>query len=101
MARKSLIEKNNSKRKKVASFKNKRQALKLKINDKTLSLEDRYQYVNALAKLPKSSSHVQVRNRCEVTGRPRGVYRKFGLCRIIFRELASIGLIPGLIKSSW
>ena len=69
--------------------------------DKETSMEDRFTAVMKLAKLPRNSSAVRQHNRCALTGRPRGVYRKFRLCRIKLRELASAGQIPGIIKSSW
>ena len=72
-----------------------------KINDTTLSFEERQEYRLKLEKLPKNSNRIRIRNRCNVTGRPRGVYRKFGLSRITFRELALKGLIPGVSKASW
>ncbi len=101
MARKSSIEKNNKKRRKVASLRNKRAQMKAQIYDKNLSLEDRFPLVMALAKLPRSSSQTRIRNMCELTGRSRGYYRKFKLSRIMLRELAGKGLVPGLIKASW
>ena len=72
-----------------------------KINDQSLSYEERQEYRLKLEKLPKNSNRIRIRNRCNVTGRPRGVYRKFGLSRITFRELALNGMIPGVSKASW
>lgn len=101
MAKKSMIEKNNRRR---AMSKNKaasRGALKAVIMDKDTTMEDRFDAVMKLAKLPRNSSKVRIRNRCELSGRPRAFYRKFKLSRIALRELASAGQIPGVIKSSW
>ena len=101
MAKKSKIVNNQHKIKLSNRLFEKRKNLLEKINDQTLSLEERQQYRLKLEKLPKNSSRIRVRNRCNVTGRPRGVYRKFGLSRITFRELALKGLIPGVSKASW
>ena len=101
MAKKSAIEKNKSRIKKVAKFSEKRVALKKIIMNKQTTPEDRFQAVIKLASLPKNGCSVRIRNRCELTGRSRGVYRKFKLSRIAFRELAAIGQIPGITKSSW
>lgn len=101
MAKVSSIKKNNRRRKMAQSLYNKRAKLRDKIYDKTLSLEERFSLVMILAKLPRNSSMNRVRNRCELTGRPRGVYSKFGLSRNKLRELGSKGLVPGLIKASW
>ena len=75
--------------------------LKAIANDESLPLEERFQARLKLAELPRNSSPTRIRNRCEVTGRPRGVYRKLKMSRIALRELGSLGLIPGLVKSSW
>ena len=106
MAKKSSIEKNNRRRRMTAQFAGKRAALKrteLKrvANDQSLTLEERFQARLKLAALPRNSAAVRVRNRCEITGRPRGVYRKLKMSRIAMRELGSSGMIPGLVKSSW
>tara|TARA_B100000676_G_C17859697_1_gene722675 strand:+ start:231 stop:536 length:306 start_codon:yes stop_codon:yes gene_type:complete len=101
MAKKSKIVNNQHKIKLSNRLFEKRKNLLEKINDQTLSFEERQQYRLKLEKLPKNSSRIRVRNRCNVTGRPRGVYRKFGLSRITFRELALKGLIPGVSKASW
>jgi len=101
MAKKSSIEKNNRRRRLVAQFAGKRAELKSAANDESLSLEERFQARLKLAELPRNSSAVRVRNRCEVTGRPRGVYRKLRISRIALRDLGSSGMIPGLVKSSW
>jgi small subunit ribosomal protein S14 len=101
MAKKSSIEKNNRRRKMVARFAGRREALKKTANDQSLTPEERFQAQLKLAELPRNSAAVRIRNRCEVTGRPRGTYRKFKVSRIALRELGSQGLIPGLVKSSW
>jgi small subunit ribosomal protein S14 len=101
MAKKSSIEKNNRRRKMTLRFAARRDALKRMANDESLSAEDRFQARLKLAALPRNSAAVRIRNRCEVTGRPRGTYRKFKMSRIALRELGSQGLIPGLVKSSW
>jgi small subunit ribosomal protein S14 len=101
MAKKSSIEKNKHRRELVAKFANKRMELKAKANDESLSLEERFEARLKLAELPRNSSKTRVRNRCEVSGRPRGVYRKLKVSRIALRDLGSNGLIPGLVKSSW
>ena len=101
MAKTSSIEKNKRRRKMVARFADKRAELKRVAQDESLSLEERFQARLKLAELPRNSSAVRVRNRCEISGRPRGVYRKFKVSRIALRDLGSAGLIPGLVKSSW
>lgn len=101
MAKKSAIEKNNYRKKLVVRGQEKRERLKLIAHDKNLPQEDRFEAQLKLAKLPRNSSPVRVRNRCMLTGRPRGYYRKLKLSRIALRELASLGQIPGMIKSSW
>jgi small subunit ribosomal protein S14 len=85
----------------VARFKDKRAALLAIANDEANSLEERFQARLKLAELPRNSSAVRVRNRCEITGRPRGYYRKLRMSRIALRDLGSAGLIPGMVKSSW
>ena len=101
MARKILIQKNNKRKLLVKKFQNKRLALKKKIYNKNLSLEERFKLQNKLSELPRDSSRVRIRNRCEITGRARSVYRKFGLSRIKIRELSMSGSLPGVIKASW
>ncbi|HZP20047.1 MAG TPA: 30S ribosomal protein S14 [Bauldia sp.] len=101
MAKKSSVNKNNRRRKMVARLAGKRAELKAVANDESRSLEERFQARLKLAELPRNSSAVRVRNRCEITGRPRGNYRKFGMSRIALRKLGSAGMIPGLVKSSW
>lgn len=101
MAKTPMIEKNNRRRKLAKQKEAKRKALKAIIMNKETSMEERFAAVMKLAKMPRNSSKVRIRNRCELTGRPRGYYRKFKLSRIALRELASAGQIPGVIKSSW
>jgi len=101
MAKLSSIQKNLFRQKLIKKYKTKRKALKSKIKDKNISLEERISYQNKLNDLPRNGSAIRHRNRCEVTGRPRGNYRKFGLSRIKFRELSMSGDLPGVVKSSW
>src|SRR2546423_10327255 len=101
MAKKSSVNKNERRRKMVVRFAARRDALKKSAADQSLSEQDRFAARLKLAALPRNSAAVRVRNRCEVTGRPRGTYRKFKMSRIALRELGSQGLIPGLVKSSW
>jgi small subunit ribosomal protein S14 len=101
MAKTCMIEK-EKKRKRMANQQAKRRAaLKATIKDKETTMEDRFDAVMKLAKLPRNGAKVRQRSRCELTGRPRAFYRKFKLCRIKLRELGNNGLIPGLVKSSW
>ena len=101
MAKTSSIEKNNRRRKMAKRFAGKRARLKAIAYDKEKPLEERFEAQLKLAQLPRNSSATRIRNRCEVTGRPRAFYRKHKLSRIALRELGSKGLIPGLVKSSW
>jgi small subunit ribosomal protein S14 len=101
MAKISSIQKNLKRKKMTSSLLNKRALLKSKIYNKNLSLVERFDLVMKLAELPRNSAKTRVRNRCELTGRSRGVYQKFKMCRNKIRELAGAGLIPGLVKSSW
>jgi small subunit ribosomal protein S14 len=101
MAKTSSIEKNNRRRKMVARFANKRAELKKVAKDDSLTLEERFQARLKLAELPRNSAAVRIRNRCEITGRPRGYYRKLKVSRIALRDLGATGMIPGLVKSSW
>lgn len=101
MARVAKIVSNNKKKKLVERYAKKRQELKNKVIDKSLSDDERTQAMFELQKLPKNSSPIRVRNRCELTGRSRSYYRAFKLSRIAFRELALRGMIPGVTKSSW
>jgi small subunit ribosomal protein S14 len=101
MAKKSSIEKNNRRRKMVARDLKKRSDLKAVIMDRETAPEDRIQAVIKLAELPRNGAKVRIRNRCEVTGRPRAFYRKLKVSRVALRELGNMGIIPGLVKSSW
>ena len=101
MAKLSSVQKNLFRQKLIKKYKTKRKALKSKIKDKNISLEERISYQNKLNELPRNGSAIRHRNRCEVTGRPRGNYRKFGLSRIKLRELSMSGDLPGVVKSSW
>ena len=101
MAKLSSVQKNLFRKKLIKKYKSRRDFLKSKIKDKTLSLEDRIAYQNKLNDLPRNGSAIRHRNRCEITGRPRGNYRKFALSRIKLRELSMTGDLPGVIKSSW
>ncbi|CAI8418965.1 MAG: 30S ribosomal protein S14 [Hyphomonadaceae bacterium] len=101
MAKKSAIERNDKRKRLVARYAAKREELKAIIMNEELSLEERFKARLKLADLPRNSAPNRVRNRCEVTGRPRGYYRKVKMSRIALRELGSQGMIPGLVKSSW
>ena len=101
MAKKSLINREQKRRDLVAKFATKRAALIATINDSSLSDEDRFAARLKLQQLPRNASPVRVRNRCLLTGRPRGVFRKFGLGRNKLREIAMKGEIPGVVKASW
>ncbi|OKL42782.1 30S ribosomal protein S14 [Pseudovibrio exalbescens] len=101
MAKKSAVEKNKRRERLVAKYAAKRAELKAKAKDESLSLEERFNARLQLAELPRNSAPTRVRNRCEVSGRPRGYYRKLKMSRIALRELGSLGKIPGLVKSSW
>ena len=101
MAKKSAIEKNKSRIKKVERFRNKRMELKKLIMNKKTSQEDRFEAVMKLSSLPRNGSSIRIRNRCELSGRPRGFYRRVKLSRIALRELAASGQIPGMTKASW
>ena len=100
MAKLSSIEKNNRRRRMSLKYQGRRQALKTTISNKLLSAEDRFEAILKLAGLPRNSSKVRIRNRCEISGRPRSYYRKFKMSRIALREFASQGLIPGMTKAS-
>ena len=101
MAKTSSIEKNKRRRKLTKKFASRRAKLKAIVQDKNLPVEERFAATLKLAELPRNSSATRIRNRCELTGRPRAYYRKHRLSRIAMRELGSKGLIPGLVKSSW
>ena len=101
MAKKAMIERELKRQKLVAKYATKRAALKEIASNLDLPLEERFKARLKLAKLPRNSSATRLHNRCELTGRPHGYYRKFKISRIALRELGSSGLIPGLVKSSW
>ena len=101
MAKLSSINKNNRRIKLANKFYEKRKKLKKIVMDKKLPLEERFRAQQKLSKLPRNSSKVRVRNRCQITGRPHGVYRKLKISRIALRQLGLQGKIPGLVKSSW
>ena len=101
MAKKSMIERDKKRRKMTAQMEGKRAALKAIISDKSKPADERFQASLKLAQLPRNSSKTRIRNRCEVSGRPRGYYRKLRMSRIALRELSSRGEVPGMVKSSW
>jgi small subunit ribosomal protein S14 len=101
MAKTSSVEKNNRRRRLTKKYAGKRARLKAIAGDKTKPLEERFEASVKLAALPRNGSATRVRNRCEVTGRPRAFYRKLKMSRIAIREYGAKGLIPGLVKSSW
>jgi len=101
MAKKNAVVTNRKRMRMAKKYANRRAALKAIANNKSLPAEERFAARLKLAELPRNSSPVRVRNRCELSGRPRAYYRKFRLSRIALREMASQGLIPGMTKSSW
>lgn len=101
MARKSSIESNNRRRRLVSARSVTRSTIKEQLRDKSLGFEERMLLVHKLTAQPRNASKVRVRNRCLLTGRPRGFYRKFQISRIALRELASSGMLPGVTKASW
>jgi small subunit ribosomal protein S14 len=101
MAKTGSIERNDKRKRLVAKYASKRAQLKAIANDENLPLEERFDARLKLAQLPRNSAPNRVRNRCELTGRPRAFYRKLKMSRIALRELASRGQIPGMVKSSW
>ena len=101
MAKISAINKNNKRIKLSDKFYKRRLSLKKIIMDKKLTLEERFKAQQKLSKLPRNSAKVRVRNRCQITGRPHGVYRKLKISRIALRQLGLEGKIPGMVKSSW
>src|SRR6195952_2656910 len=101
MAKKSSIEKNNRRKRMTKNAAPQRAQLKEIAQDKTKPMEERFAATLKLAEMPRNSSATRIRNRCEISGRPRGYYRKHKLSRIALRDLGSKGLIPGLVKSSW
>ena len=101
MAKQSAIQKNNRRKRIVARDAKKRAELKAIMRDPTIPGEERFTAMLKLSSLPKNGARIRIRNRCALSGRPRGVYRKFELSRIAMRDLASSGYIPGMVKSSW
>jgi small subunit ribosomal protein S14 len=101
MSRKCLSLRNLKRKKLFKKFSVARQELKKSIYNKNISLEERYNMVMTLSMLPRNSAKVRIKNRCNITDRPKAYYRKFGISRIMLRELAGKGEIPGLLKSSW
>ena len=101
MAKLALINREDKRRRTVKKFAAKRQALKAIINDVNLDESERMEARQKLQTLPRNASESRLRNRCQLTGRPRGVFRKFGLCRNKIREIAMKGEIPGVVKASW
>ena len=101
MAKKSAVNRNELVKKLVKQYAAKRETLKAIANDESLPLEERFEARLKLAELPRNSSKTRIRNRCEVTGRPRAFYRKLGMSRIALRELGNSGKVPGIVKSSW
>jgi small subunit ribosomal protein S14 len=101
MAKNSAIAKNEKRKTLVAQYAERRADLRKITRDRSLPPEERFEATLVLAKLPRNGAKVRVRNRCSLSGRPRGYHRKFGMSRIALRELGSAGLIPGLVKASW
>ena len=101
MAKTSSVQKNLKRIKLVEKFKKKREKLKKIINNKKLPLEERFAAQLKLSKMPRNSAKIRIRNRCEISGRPHGVYRKLRISRIALRDMSSSGKIPGITKSSW
>jgi len=101
MAKKSKIAKNQQREKLVAKYRERRAELVKVLKDPEASFEDKYNAQRAISKMPRDASATRVKNRCFLTGRPRGYYRKFGLSRIALREEALKGNIPGVVKASW
>ena len=101
MAKKSQVNRNAKREKMVARYADKRAALKAITEDMTVAPEERFQAMLKLAKLPRNSSKVRIHHRCEMSGRPKGYYRKLKLSRIALRELANFGQVPGMTKASW
>ncbi|MCA8887590.1 MAG: 30S ribosomal protein S14 [Parvularculaceae bacterium] len=101
MAKKAMIERNQKRQRLAKRYEAKRERLKALIKDESTPAEDKFAAALQLAELPRNSSKTRIRNRCLVTGRPRGFYRKLKMSRVALRELGSEGKIPGLVKSSW
>jgi small subunit ribosomal protein S14 len=101
MAKKSSVEKNNRRRRMAKRYAGRRSRLKAIVNNRSLTMEERFAAQMKLTLLPRNSAPARIRNRCEMTGRPRAFYRKVRMSRLALRELANKGLIPGMVKSSW
>ncbi|MDA9163304.1 30S ribosomal protein S14 [Rickettsiaceae bacterium] len=101
MAKIGSIQRNNKRKKLAKSLKAKRDAMSSQIRKKDLPLEERFELVMKLAKLPRNSAQNRIRNRCALTGRPRGYHRKMGISRNMLRTLAAQGMLPGIVKASW
>jgi small subunit ribosomal protein S14 len=101
MAKTSSVNRNDKRRKLVKLAEGKRKRLKALIQNKNTPMEERFTAVLKLAEMPRNSAKVRIKNRCEVTGRPRAYYRKLKMSRIALREMSNQGLIPGMVKSSW
>jgi len=101
MAKTSMIERNKKRQSLAKKYASRRATLKARAEDESLPVEERFQARLKLAELPRNSAPSRIRNRCEVSGRPRGYYRKLRMSRIALRELSSNGLVPGMVKSSW
>ena len=101
MAKVSAVEKNKRRRKQVERDADRRAALKAIVSDQSKPIEERFNATLKLAKMPRDGSKTRVRNRCEVSGRPRAYYRKLKMSRIALRELGNMGKVPGIVKSSW
>jgi small subunit ribosomal protein S14 len=101
MAKTSSIEKNKKRAALAQQYAEKRAALKATIKNQDTPIEERFKASLKLAELPRNSAKIRIRNRCEVSGRPRGYYRKLKMSRIALRQLGNLGMIPGLVKSSW
>lgn len=101
MAKTSSVEKNNRRRKLVKQYAAKRARLKAITQNKTAPIEERFAAQLKLTEMPRNSAKTRIRNRCEVTGRPRAYYRKLKMSRLALREMSNQGLIPGMVKSSW
>lgn len=101
MAKTSSVEKNNRRRKLVDQYAAKRKALKAIVMDQSKPMDERFRAQLKLSALPRNSATTRIRNRCEITGRPRAYYRKLKMSRVALRELGNTGLVPGLVKSSW
>ena len=101
MAKTSSVEKNNRRRKMVKQYAGKRARLKAITQNKATSMEERFAAQLKLTEMPRNSAKTRIRNRCEITGRPRAYYRKLKMSRLALREMSNQGLIPGMVKSSW